>query len=157
MTQEVTSSIVTTSGGLMLDQDVYSMPPGAATKLQNFEPSVLGGYRRLSGTAKYSSSQVNGTNTIQGVVIYNERVYAVSGGVLAYGTGSSWTNIATGLTTSARSYFERFNYENAEKIIMSNGSDGPRVINDTTVTTISESSVAGAKFVELLLFDAFLQ
>jgi len=147
MTQEVTSSIVTTSGGLMLDQDVYSMPPGAATKLQNFEPSVLGGYRRLSGTAKYSSSQVNGTNTIQGVVIYNERVYAVSGGVLAYGTGSSWTNIATGLTTSARSYFERFNYENAEKIIMSNGSDGPRVINDTTVTTISESSVAGAKFV----------
>lgn len=147
MTQEVTSSIVTTSGGLMLDQDVYSMPPGAATKLQNFEPSVLGGYRRLSGTAKYSSSQVNGTNTIQGVVIYNERVYAVSGGVLAYGTGSSWTSIATGLTTSARSYFERFNYENAEKIIMSNGSDGPRVINDTTVTTISESSVAGAKFV----------
>ena len=147
MTQEVTSSIVTTSGGLMLDQDVYSMPPGAATKLQNFEPSVLGGYRRLSGTAKYSSSQVNGTNTIQGVVIYNERVYAVSGGVLAYGTGSSWTSIATGLTTSARSYFERFNYENAEKIIMSNGSDGPRVINNTTVTTISESSVAGAKFV----------
>ena len=147
MTQEVTSSIVTTSGGLMLDQDVYSMPPGAATKLQNFEPSVLGGYRRLSGTAKYSSSQVNGTNTIQGVVIYNERVYAVSGGVLAYGTGSSWTNIATGLTTSARSFFVRFNYENAEKIIMSNGSDGPRVINNTTVTTISESSVAGAKFV----------
>jgi len=147
MTQEVTSSIVTTSGGLMLDQDVYSMPPGAATKLQNFEPSVLGGYRRLSGTAKYSSSQVNGTNTIQGVVIYNERVYAVSGGVLKYGTGSSWTEIATGLTTSARSYFERFNYENAEKIIMSNGSDGPRVINNTTVTTISESSVAGAKFV----------
>lgn len=147
MTQEITSSIVTTSGGLMLDQDVYSMPPGAATKLQNFEPSVLGGYRRLSGTSKYSSSQVNGTNTLQGVAIYNERVYAVSGGVLAYGTGSSWTNIATGLTASARSYFERFNYENAEKIIMSNGSDAPRVINDTTVTTVSESSVSGAAFV----------
>lgn len=147
MTQEITSSIVTTSGGLMLDQDVYSMPPGAATKLQNFEPSVLGGYRRLSGTSKYSSSQVNGTNTLQGVAIYNERVYAVSGGVLAYGTGSSWTNIATGLTASARSYFERFNYENSEKIIMSNGSDAPRVINDTTVTTVSESSVSGAAFV----------
>ena len=75
MTQEITSSIVTTSGGLILDQDVYSMPPGAATKLQNFEPSVLGGYRRLSGTAKYSSSQPNGTNTVQGVFIYKERVY----------------------------------------------------------------------------------
>ena len=74
MTQQITSSIVTTSGGLMLDQDDYSMPPGAATKLQNFEPSVLGGYRRLSGTTKYSSSQPNGTNVIQGVFIYQDRV-----------------------------------------------------------------------------------
>ena len=147
MTQEITSSIVTTSGGLILDQDVYSMPPGAATKLQNFEPSVLGGYRRLSGTAKYSSSQPNGTNTVQGVFIYKERVYAVSGGSLVYGTGSSWTSIITGLTSSARVYFERYNYENTEKVIFVNGSDAPRVINDTSASTISESSVSDAKFV----------
>ena len=147
MTQEITSSIVTTSGGLILDQDVYSMPPGAATKLQNFEPSVLGGYRRLSGTEKYSSSQPNGTNTVQGVFIYKERVYAVSGGSLVYGTGSSWTSLTTGLSSSARVYFERYNYENTEKVIFVNGSDAPRVVNDTSVSTISESSVSGAKFV----------
>ena len=114
MTQQITSSIVTTSGGLMLDQDVYSMPPGAATKLQNFEPSVLGGYRRLSGTTKYSSSQPNGTNVIQGVFIYQDRVYAVSGGTIVYGSGSAWTSIATGLTSNARIAFERYNYENSE-------------------------------------------
>ena len=147
MTQQITSSIVTTSGGLMLDQDVYSMPPGAATKLQNFEPSVLGGYRRLSGTTKYSSSQPNGTNVIQGVFIYQDRVYAVSGGTIVYGSGSAWTSIATGLTSNARISFERYNYENTEKIILVNGSDQPRVINDTSVSTISESSVNGAKFV----------
>ena len=147
MTQQITSSIVTTSGGLMLDQDVYSMPPGAATKLQNFEPSVLGGYRRLSGTTKYSSSQPNGTNVIQGVFIYQDRVYAVSGGTIVYGSGSAWTSIATGLTSNARISFERYNYENTEKVILVNGSDQPRVINDTSVSTISESSVNGAKFV----------
>ena len=147
MTQEITSSIITTSGGLMLDQDVYSMPPGAATKLQNFEPSVLGGYRRLSGTAKFSSDKVNGDNTVQGVVIYAERVYALSGGVFAHSEGSSWTSIITGLSTSSRAYFERFNYENAEKIIMATGADAPRVINNTTVTTVSDSSVASAQFV----------
>ena len=147
MTQQITSSIVTTSGGLMLDQDVYSMPPGAATKLQNFEPSVLGGYRRLSGTTKYSSSQPNGTNVIQGVFIYQDRVYAVSGGVIKYGSGSAWTEIATGLTSNARIAFERYNYENSEKVILVNGSDQPRVINDTSVSTISESSVNGSKFV----------
>lgn len=147
MTQQITSSIVTTSGGLMLDQDVYSMPPGAATKLQNFEPSVLGGYRRLSGTTKYSSSQPNGTNVIQGVFIYQDRVYAVSGGTIVYGSGSAWTSIATGLTSNARIAFERYNYENSEKVILVNGSDQPRVINDTSVSTISESSVNGSKFV----------
>ena len=40
--------VVTTSGGLVLDRDVYTMPVGAASILQNFEPSVRGGYRRLS-------------------------------------------------------------------------------------------------------------
>ena len=32
--------VVTTSGGLVLDRDVYTMPVGAASILQNFEPSV---------------------------------------------------------------------------------------------------------------------
>ena len=148
MTQEITSSIITTTGGLILDQDVYSMPPGAATKLTNFEPSVLGGYRRLNGTTKVSTAKVNGDNVVQGVVIYRDKVYAVSNGILVFDAGSNvWTTIETGLTASARPYFERFNYENTEKLCMANGSDAPRVINNTTVTTISESSVAGAQFV----------
>ena len=57
--------VVTTSGGLVLDRDVYTMPVGAASILQNFEPSVRGGYRRLSGTSRFSSSQVgSSSNTI---------------------------------------------------------------------------------------------
>jgi len=54
--------VVTTAGGLVLDRDVYTMPVGAASILQNFEPSVQGGYRRLNGTSKYDSAQVGGSS-----------------------------------------------------------------------------------------------
>ncbi len=141
MTQQITSSIVTVSGGLILDQDVYSMPPGAASILNNFEPSILGGYRRLSGTSKYSSSQVNGSNTVQGVFVYNDQVFAISNGTLARSAGSSWTNLETGLNASGRYMGERFNYENTEKLILVNGADNPRVISGNTVSTITASGV----------------
>jgi hypothetical protein len=141
MTQQITSSIVTVTGGLILDQDVYSMPPGAASILNNFEPSILGGYRRLSGTSKYSSSQVNGSNTVQGVFVYNEQVFAISNGTLARSAGSSWTNLETGLNASGRYMGERFNYENTEKLILVNGADNPRVISGNTVSTITASGV----------------
>ena len=141
MTQQITSSIVTVTGGLILDQDVYSMPPGAASILNNFEPSILGGYRRLSGTSKYSSSQVNGSNTVQGVFVYNDQVFAISNGTLARSAGSSWTNLETGLNASGRYMGERFNYENTEKLILVNGADNPRVISGNTVSTITASGV----------------
>ena len=141
MTQQVTSSIVTVNGGLILDQDVYSMPPGAASILNNFEPSILGGYRRLEGTSKYSSSQVNGSNTVQGVFVYNDQVFAISNGTLARSAGSSWTNLETGLNASGRYMGERFNYENTEKLILVNGADNPRVISGNTVSTITASGV----------------
>ena len=148
MTQQITSSIVTVTGGLILDQDVYSTPPGAATILRNFEPSILGGYRRLNGTAKYSSSQVNGSNIVQGVFVYNDQVFAISGGTLARSSGSSWTNLETGLNSSGRYNAERFNYENTEKLILVNGSDNPRVLSGNTVSTISSTGVpTNAKYV----------
>ena len=60
-TSEIQPVVVSLSGGLILDRDDLSLPPGAAITLQNFEPSVQGGYRRLSGTSKWNSNQVNGS------------------------------------------------------------------------------------------------
>jgi hypothetical protein len=71
--------VVTTSGGLVLDRDVYTMPVGASTILQNFEPSVKGGYRRLDGTTKYSSVLVNGAVKVLGVSVFANGVLAVAG------------------------------------------------------------------------------
>jgi hypothetical protein len=40
-------------GGLVLNQPTFNMQPGQALELQNFEPDIDGGYRRISGFRKY--------------------------------------------------------------------------------------------------------
>ena len=64
---------------LILDKDDFSIAPGAAVKLQNFEPSIKGGYRRLSGTSKWNTNQVNGDEKILGLKIFNSGVVAAAG------------------------------------------------------------------------------
>ena len=45
-------------GGLVLDQSTFAMQPGMALELQNFEPDISGGYRRISGYTKWNSNIV---------------------------------------------------------------------------------------------------
>ena len=45
-------------GGLVLDQSTFIMQPGTALELENFEPDVQGGYRRISGYDKWTTSEV---------------------------------------------------------------------------------------------------
>ena len=40
-------------GGLVLNQPTFNMQPGQALELQNFEPDIDGGYRRINGFRKY--------------------------------------------------------------------------------------------------------
>ena len=40
-------------GGLVLNQPTFKMQPGQALELQNFEPDIDGGYRRISGFRKF--------------------------------------------------------------------------------------------------------
>ena len=72
-TSEIKPVVVSLGGGLILDRDDLSLPPGAAITLQNFEPSVQGGYRRLSGTAKWNSNQVNGSEKLLGLLHGSKR------------------------------------------------------------------------------------
>ena len=97
--------VVTTSGGLVLDRDVYTMPVGAASILQNYEPSVKGGYRRIDGTTKFASGQVNGSNKVTGVAVFNSGVIAISGTAVKFGTGSAWSSIGTQANTPNRPRF----------------------------------------------------
>ena len=154
--------VVTTSGGLVLDRDVYTMPVGAASILQNFEPSVRGGYRRLSGTSRFSSSQVGGSSgTILGVSVFNNGVVAAQSTNVYFGTGSSWTSIDSSRTSAGRYRFEKYNFStNEERLIFADGANFASVYNGTTVmdikgsTTISTTGSASSSSTSLTVGSA---
>ena len=62
--------------------------------------------------------------------------------------GSSWTSRDSGRTSAAKYNFERFNFDGTDKIVVVDGVNAPTVFNSSLAATdVSESSVAGSKFV----------
>lgn len=132
--------VVTTSGGLVLDRDVYTMPVGAASILQNYEPSVKGGYRRIDGTTKFASGQVNGSNKVTGVAVFNSGVIAISGTAVKFGTGGAWSSIGTQANTPSRPRFEKYNFNGTDSIIWIDGANTPaRYTTGGTLTALNAS------------------
>jgi len=50
-------------GGLVLNRSTFLMQPGEALELENFEPDIEGGYRRISGYNKYVNQIVPQTSS----------------------------------------------------------------------------------------------
>ena len=50
-------------GGLVLNRSTFLMQPGGALELENFEPDIEGGYRRINGFRKYVNQQVPQTSS----------------------------------------------------------------------------------------------
>ena len=69
--------------------------PGVAQRLNNFESSIHGGYRRVSGFSKFGSSQVTGsTDQIEGLFRYAKGVVACASSNIFYSAdGSTWTQV----------------------------------------------------------------
>ena len=136
-TSTIQPVVVSLGGGLILDRDDLSLPPGAATTLQNFEPSVQGGYRRLSGSSKWNSNQVNGSNTILGLQIFNNGVVAAAGNIVTFATaGSSYSTIGT-RTSAGRYKFDTLNFNNTEKLIMVDDVNKAATYDGSTYTLIN--------------------
>ena len=136
-TAAISPVTVSLGGGLILDKDDFSMPPGAAVQLQNFEPSIQGGYRRISGNSKFDSSQVDSTNTILGVKIFNNGVLAAAGSVLKFSTGTGWsTSIAT-RSSAGRYKFDDFNFNNTNKVVMVDDVNQAATYDGSTYTLLS--------------------
>ena len=51
-TSQITPTVVSCFGGLVLNKDVFSMRPGEALQLTNFEPDIAGGYKKMLGTTQ---------------------------------------------------------------------------------------------------------
>jgi len=200
------------------------MQPGEAIELENFEPDIKGGYRRISGYKKYvnaivpqtssSSEEVLMTATFANKIIAarGEKIFSSSSTELAIavasGTGmtgsgvltvdsttgfsssgtlqinseiftytgitattftgvtratsstsaadhtiddivsESWTVKDTGRTSASKYNFERFNFDNNDKIIVVDQTNAPTVFNSSmSATDVSDASVDGAKYV----------
>ena len=54
---QVTPSAFNCEGGLVLNKSTFMMQPGEALELENFEPDIEGGYRRINGFSKYVRSE----------------------------------------------------------------------------------------------------
>ena len=141
-------------GGLVLNKSTFMMQPGEALELENFEPDVSGGYRRINGYSKYVTAIVPQTSSASEKVLmvatFGSVVLAARGTSIYSATpgGSSWTSRDSGRTGALKYSFERFNFDGTDKIIVVDGANAPTVFNSSLAATdVSDSSVAGSKFV----------
>ena len=82
---------VNCDGGLVLDKSVFVAKPGEAVTLQNYEPSVTGGYSKILGFTKFDENQMSGSGGILGVAIFQDKVVAARGANVATSSGSGCT------------------------------------------------------------------
>ena len=148
-------------GGLVLDQSPFSMQPGMALELENFEPSVTGGYRRINGFSKYVTAIVPQTSAstedVLMVTSFAGKVMAARGEKIfsADVGGSSWTERDNSRSNAKRYTFEKFNFDGNDKIIVADQANAPTVFNTSFAATDVTSAgggevttaVTGAKFV----------
>jgi len=155
-TSSLAPAIVSCSGGLVLNRDVFSMSPGEALELKNFEPDITGGYKKILGTELYNSNivpQVSASSErVVFSAIFNDVVLAGRGGSIhRAGTTGSWTSVVTGLGTPTVNYeFRRFNFDGTDKIVICSATSTPRIIDTSyTVTNINATGSANFQFVEI--------
>ena len=141
-------------GGLILNRSTFMMQPGEALELENFEPDIGGGYRRINGFSKYVSVVVPQTSSssekILMVATFGGKVMAARGTSIFQATpgGGSWTSIDSGRTNAGKYKFERYNFDGNDKIIVVDQTNAPTIFNTSfSATDVSDSSVAGAKHV----------
>jgi len=163
-TDLISPFVVSCAGGLTLNKDVFSMAPGEALQLQNFEPDIEGGYRRIQGNTKYNSNIVPqvalSSEKVVMSAIFNSQVYAARGGsIQRAGTSGSWTSVHTGLNTPTVNYnFRTLNFNGTEKLIICTTVDQYALSINTsnTVTTFNSTNAPEyPKYVEVFRDHVF--
>ena len=138
--------VVPSEGGLVLDTGVYAMQPGWAQKLDNYEPDVSGGYRRIDGFSTWDSSAVAAGSTtssrpVSGIQILDDKVIAARGTHLEVSTGSGWTSLSSTKTDGGKYVFDKYEWDGTEKIVGANGLDRAFTYDGSSFTTLSSTQL----------------
>lgn len=154
MTDKVSMKKILCGGGLNSKDNYLDMSdnyPSFATRLINFEPSLYGGYRRLSGFVELNDEypEVDPANTegkILGVFIFGDDILAArkdqSGNTYSfyqYVPGNTWTKISGAYapvsTGVEKVRYDTFNFDGTEKIAFVDGIN-PLAIYDGSSFTV---------------------
>ncbi len=78
---QTTPSAFNCEGGLVLNKSTFMMQPGEALELENFEPDIEGGYRRINGFSKYVTAvvQTSSSEKVLMVATFGDVVLAARG------------------------------------------------------------------------------
>ena len=149
-TDLISPFVVSCAGGLTLNKDVFSMRPGEALILQNFEPDIKGGYRRVSGTALFNTTIVpqgssNTSLVVDCSIIFNGQVIVARGGdIHRVSSSGSYTTLTTGLGTATRAYdFEKFNFNGTDKLIIATGHSAAQIIDSSFSVDVVNATGGG--------------
>ena len=140
-------------GGLVLDSSTFAMQPGMALELQNFEPDIRGGYRRISGYEPWNSNIVPHTTlTTEKVLMsayFKGKVIAARGTKIhEAGKTGSWTEIDTGRTNAGKYTHFRYTLGGTDFIVWADGANNATKYDGTTVTDLNATGApANPKFV----------
>jgi hypothetical protein len=136
-------------GGLVsnltpLQQGIQAV--GSATQLQNFEPSISGGYKKVLGYSKFNGDIITGSGVIQGVAVTNNTTtttaVVIRSGAFYEVTASSISSaLATGsTTTSTKVRFTHFNFDGTDRIMFVDGVNFPAHYSAGSVTFLTSSN-----------------
>ena len=155
---QVTPVAFNCEGGLVLNRSTFLMQPGEALELENFEPDIEGGYRRINGFSKYVSAIVPQTSSASEKVLmvatFANKVVAARGTNIftADPAGSSWTTVDSNRTSAGKYNFERYNFDGNDKLIVVDGNNAPTIFNTSfTATDVAPTSTGTGQSTTLLV------
>lgn len=145
------SKPIVLEGGLILNEDPLTQglqKPGSLLQSVNYEPYTLGGYRRINGYVKYSSTAVTGTGQVWGVAVFNDGttnwVIGCRNDKVYKSTGTTWTQIDdSSRSTATKVQFCRYAFS-VPKIIAVDGVNHPFTWDGTSFAKITGSADADA-------------
>ena len=153
--------VVNCKGGLVLNKSQFEMEPGEAMELRNFEPDIGGGYRRISGFAKFNTNAITSGSTTGSLLmtaVYKNQVIAARGTeVFKVPSGTdSVTQIDSSRTDAGRYDFDTYNMSGTDKIIWADGANNASSYDNSSVTDINATGApSDPKYVKIFRNHAF--
>lgn len=167
-------------GGLNTNQhhlELAQYTPGAAVELQNFEPSLFGGYRRINGyeplVEDYPEVDPTGAEgKILGIAIFGNDIIVArkqqSGATYNFyywTAGGDWTPFSTSLTLTSTGVdkirYDTWNFDGTMKIGFVDGVNGLIIYDGTTWSQIvtdtgSEQALETPKYIKVYQNHVFV-